>query len=66
MMETVIKNLEEKIKNAFIMKCYYNAIASKNSDEAIKNYYLTRASKYKLRMEILSETIELVKENTKY
>ena len=58
-METVINNLENKIAKAFTRKCYYNAIASKNSDEAIKNYYLTEASKYKLRMEILSETIEL-------
>jgi hypothetical protein len=66
MMETVIKNLEGKIKNAFIRKCYYNAIAERTTDVGLKKHYLTQVSMYKERMNILSETIELVKENTKY
>lgn len=65
-METVINNLEEKIKSAFIRKSYYNAIAERTTDVGLKKHYLTQVSMYKLRMNILRETIELIEEKIKY
>ena len=64
-MEIVINNLENKYKSALIRKSYYNSIALKCSNEIFKNHCLREADKYALRMKTLSETIELIKKNTK-
>lgn len=64
-METVVNNLENKIAKLLNKECYFMAIASTNTCKAIKNHYTTEASKLKFRREVLTETLELVKENTK-
>ena len=65
-METVINNLEEKIKSAFIRKSYYKTMARSTKDEGFKNRYLTRVKMYEQRIKILRETIELIEEKIKY
>ena len=65
-METVINNLEEKIKSALVRKIYYKTMARNTKDEGFKNRYLTQVKMYEQRMRILRETIELIEEKTKY
>lgn len=64
-MEIVINNLENKYLSALTRKSYYNSLALKSSNESFKKHCLKQADKYVLRMKTLSETIELIKKNTK-